>query len=126
MKAFIRSAVVAVLICAFASVAALAGDKDKISKRITFATDTIVNGTVVKAGDYELKFDKQTNQLTIVRGSKVFATTSAEIKQRDTKAYATAVRTINKGNASELVGVSFNGSLQDLVVTGSNGQATGN
>ena len=126
MKAFIRNTVVAVTICAFASIAALAGDKDKISKSITFVSDTTVNGTVVKAGQYDLKFDQQTNELLIEKNGKVVAKAAAEYKPRENKARTTLVRTVNRDNAAEFVGVTFGGSQQDIVLTGSNSQVTGN
>ena len=55
MKGFLKSAIAALMICALASIAAYAAAKDKVkTENVTFASDVMVNGTLVKAGDYQL------------------------------------------------------------------------
>jgi hypothetical protein len=119
MKTLAQRITLALVICALAAFSALASGK--VKKTITFATDTMVNGTLVKAGDYDLKFDKESGAVTLNKGGKVVATATGRLETRATKARETAVRT--KGN--ELVAVSIGGSNQDLVL-GSGGAATGN
>lgn len=126
MKRFITTLFVALIVGALASFSAFAsGDKDKVEKKtITFPEDVMVNGTLIKAGDYEVKFDQTTNELTIIKNGKVEAKTPAHVEARADKAKNTALRTIDKGGATELIGVTFGGSNQDVMV-GASGSVTG-
>jgi hypothetical protein len=128
MKSFVKLFFVALAIGALASVSAFAGSKDKVKKEtVTFTSDVMVNGTLVKAGDYEVKFDETTGELTILKDGKVKAKTSARLEERTDKAKNTAVRTMDKGsNVAELVGITFGGSNQNVVVGSSGGAVTGN
>ena len=125
MKRFMKTFFAALVIGALASISALAtGDKGKVEKKtITFPEDVMVNGTLVKAGDYEVKFDESTNELSIMKGGEVKAKTAAHIEARSDKAKNTALRTVDKGGATELLGVTFGGSSRDVMVgaSGSNG-----
>src|ERR1700694_31241 len=87
MKGFMRVFFVALAISALASVSAFAGSKDKVKKEtVTFTSDVMVNGTLVKAGDYEVKFDETTGELAILKDGKVKAKTAARLEQRTDKA----------------------------------------
>ena len=125
MKRFISLFLVALMVGALASFSVLAGDKGKVEKRtITFPEDVMVNGTLVKAGDYEVKFDESTNELSIIKNGEVKAKTPAHVEARSEKAKNTALRTIDKGGATELLGVTFGGSSRDVMV-GANGSTNG-
>ena len=127
MKSFMKSTLAALLICAFASIAVFAGDKDKVKKQtVTFASDVMVNGTLVKAGDYEMQFNEQTGELAIIKNGKVKAKTTAHLQARSEKARNSSVRTLDKGSVAELIGFTFGGSTQDVVVGTSGGTVTGN
>ena len=127
MKSFMKTTLAALLICAFASIAAFAAGKDKIKREnVTFATDVMVNGTLVKAGDYEVRFNEATGELAIVKDGKVKAKTNAHLQARSDKAKNTSVRMIEKGSIAELVGFTFGGSNQDVVLGTSGGAVTGN
>ena len=127
MKVFMKSTLAALLICAFASIAVFAGDKDKVKKEtVTFTSDVMVNGSLVKAGDYEVKFNEQTGELAIMKNGKVKAKTTAHLQARSDKARNTSVRTSEKGSVAELTGFTFGGSTQDVVVGTSGGAVTGN
>jgi len=117
MKRFMSLFGVALMVGALASFSVLAGDKGKVEKKtITFPEDLMVNGTLVKAGEYELKFDESTNELSIMKGGEVKAKTPAHVEARSEKAKNTALRTIDKGGATELLGVTFGGSSRDVLV----------
>jgi hypothetical protein len=117
MKAFMKGTVVALAIVALASLSAFAGDKNKSeTKDVTLTQDVMVNGTLVKAGEVQIKFDQATNELSILRDGKVKAKTPAHVEARSDKAKETAVRTIDKGGVAELLGVSFHGWTQDVMV----------
>lgn len=127
MKVFLKSTFAALLICALASISVFAAAKDKVrTETVTFDSDTMVNGTLVKAGEYQVKFNEQTGELTILKGGKVKARTTAQLQSRSDKAKNTAVRTLTRGSVAELIGFSFGGSKQDVVVSASSGAVTGN
>jgi hypothetical protein len=117
MKRFMSLFAVALMVGALASFSVLAGDKGKVEKKtITFPEDVMVNGTLVKAGDYEVTFDDSTNELSISRNGEVKVKTAAHVEARSDKAKSTALRTIDKGGATELLGVTFGGSTRDVLV----------
>jgi hypothetical protein len=127
MKVFLKSTLAALMICALASIAVCAAAKDKVkTETVTFPSDVMVNGTLVKAGDYQLKFNEETGELTIMKDGKVKAKTTTHLQPRSEKAKDTAVRTIAKGSIAELISVTFGGSKQDVVVGASGGAVTGN
>ena len=113
MKAFIQ-VMLAVAFTAIVSVSVFA-DKDKVKKEITFADDTTVNGTMVKAGDYELKFDEQTGEMNIMRGHKVVAKATARVETQTAKAKNTEYRIVS----NELVSVTLGGSNKQLILSNS-------
>jgi hypothetical protein len=126
MKSFLKGTFAALVICALASIAGAAG-KDKIrTESVTFASDIMVNGTLVKAGSYQIKFNEQTGELSILKDGKVKARTTAQLQARNRKATDTAVKTLDKGGVAELIGFSFGGSKQDLVVGAGSGAVSGN
>ena len=125
MKSFLKSTFAALMICALASIAISAATKDKVKTQdVTFTSDVMVNGTLIKAGDYQVKFNEQTGELAILKDGKVKAKTTAQLQSRSDKAKNTSVRMIEKGGVAELTGVTFGGSNQDVVV--SSGAVTGN
>lgn len=124
MKRFINGIFAALLVVTLASITAFA-DKAKTEKKmVTFPEDITVNGTLLKAGDYEVKFDEATNTLSILKDGKVKATAPAHMEARSDKAKDTALRTREVNGGTELVGVTFHGSTNDLVV-GSGGTTSG-
>ena len=127
MKVFLKSTFVALMICALASIAVVTAAKDKVkAETVTFTEDTMVNGTLLKAGEYQVKFNEQTGELSILQDGKVKAKTTAQLQSRSDKAKNTTVRTLDKGGVAELIGFSFGGSKQDLVVGAGSGAVSGN
>jgi hypothetical protein len=125
MKRFMKGFLVALVIGALASLSVLAGDKGKVEKKsVTFPDDVMVNGTLIKAGEYEVKFDEGTGELSIIKNGEVKAKTPAHLEQRSDKARSTALRTVDKGGNAELLGVTFGGSNQDVIV-GASGSTNG-
>jgi hypothetical protein len=91
--------------------------------KITFETDTKVNGTLVKKGTYDVKFDDATNQLSILKNGKVIAEAMAKLEARDKKAGDFQVRSSGAGDETKLVGVTFGGASHDVVIA-NNGAST--
>ena len=115
MKAFIH-VMLALAFTAAISVSVFADkDKEKVKKEITFVDNTTVAGTIVKAGDYELKFDEQTGEMDILRGHKVVAKATAHVEMQSAKATATEYRIVS----NELIGVTLGGTNKQLVLSSS-------
>lgn len=122
MKSIMSRMLVVLMVGALTSVAALA----KVHKhKVTFEEDIKVNGTVVKRGTYDVKFDDETNQLSILKNGKVVAQAMARLESRDKKANDFQLRSTNKDNEQQLTGVTFGGSDKDVVITEGGATTTG-
>ena len=76
-KAMIRTLVLGLI---FGSLSVLGMAKEN-KKHVTFDEPVTVNGTLVKAGHYEVVFDDATGQLTIFKGKKEIAKASATLEK---------------------------------------------
>ncbi len=113
MKKIITRTMIAVALCALVSALAIAKDK---SEMVTIPQDVVINGTLVKRGDYKLKFDEQSGELQLLKGKKVVARTTARLEQRDEKAQRTEFRTFRQGDARLLKSITFRGDRESLVM----------
>jgi len=122
MKSIMNRMLVVLMVGALTSVVALA----KVQKhKVTFDSDMKVNGTVVKKGTYDVKFDDQTGQLTIAKNGKVVAQAMARLESRAKKANDFQLRSTGSGDDTNLVGVTFGGSDKDVVISSSGATSTG-
>jgi len=120
MKSIVNRVIVVLMVGALASVVAFA----KVHRhKVTFENDTKVNGTVVEKGTYDLKFDDETGQLSIVKNGKTIAQEMTKLEPRSKKAADFQVRSMGSGADSQLLGVTFDGWDKDVVIT-NNGAAT--
>lgn len=55
-------------------------DGKNLTDSITIAKEVVVNDTKLKPGTYDVKFDSETNEFSILKGSKVITTTRASVK----------------------------------------------
>ncbi|HEX3253684.1 MAG TPA: hypothetical protein VHS05_29890 [Pyrinomonadaceae bacterium] len=123
MKSMVSRMLVVLMVGALTSVVALA----KVQKhRVTFDNDIKVNGTLVKKGSYDLKFDDESGQLSIVKNGKVVAQAMARLETREKKANDFQLRSTVNGDERQLVGVTFGGSDKDVMITNSGAATTGN
>ena len=113
MRSKINQVVIALVVCALMSVAVVAKER---TETLNLTTDVTINGTLVKKGQYKLKFDEQTGELLIMKGKKVVAKTTAKMEARSDKAGRTEVNTITNGSQQELRGITFRGENQRIVV----------
>jgi len=113
MKSIVNRVMVALLLVTLASAAAFAKGK---RVQVSFLTDTNVNGTLVKHGTYDVVFDEETGKLSIVKGSKIVATTTTRLEQRESKARSTETNTIVEGDETKLVSITFGGSDRRVIV----------
>ena len=123
MKSIVNRIVVVVMIGALTSVAAFAKTQ---KHRVTFENDIKVNGTLVKKGNYEVKFDDATGQLSINKNGKTIAQTMAKLEDRAKKANGFQLRSVGTGDEAELTGLTFGGSDKDVVITSGGATTTGN
>jgi hypothetical protein len=124
MKRFITSITCALAIALVASLGVAAKDKTK-KKTVEFTQDVMVNGTLLKAGTYDVKFNEETGELSVIKNGKVKATTTAHLEQRSHEAKDTAVLIVNTpGAVAELKGIAFGGSNSNVIVSGSGGSSS--
>jgi len=122
MKSIVSKMVAVVMVGALTSVVAFA----KVHKeKVTFDSDIKVNGTVVKKGTYDLKFDDESGQLSITKNGKVVAQAMAKAEQREKKANDFQLRSTSDNGETNLIGVTFNGSDKNVVITSSGSSTTG-
>lgn len=122
MKSILNRVMVVLLVGALTVVVALA----KVQKeKVTFENDIKVNGTLVKKGTYEVKFNDETGQLAIVKNGKTVAEAMAKVEPRAKKANDFQLRSTVNGNETQLIGVTFGGSNKDIVLSNSGTSTTG-
>lgn len=122
MKSIMNRMLAVLMVGTLMSVVALA----KVHKhKVTFADDIKVNDTIVKKGTYDVKFDDETGQLSIVKRGKVVAQATAKIEQRAKKANDFQLRSVVNAQDTQLVSVTFSGSDKDIVITGGAAPASG-
>ena len=122
MKSIVSKVAAVVMVGALTSVVAFA----KVQKeKVTFDSDIKVNGTVVKKGTYELRFDDESGQLSITKNGKVVAQAMAKAEQREKKANDFQLRSTSDKGETNLIGVTFNGSDKNVVITSSGSSTTG-
>jgi hypothetical protein len=122
MKLFGRYLFAGLTILALTGVIALAKVKQET---VTFTSDVTVGSTTVKAGTYDLRFDEQTGDLEIVKGSKVVAKASTHVEKRSEKARTTEIHTTTNGSVDQLTSIAFRGKDENIIVGQSSQSATG-
>ena len=110
-KATIISA--ALILCVTMGTLALA--KNKLHT-INFEQDVTVNGTLVKKGEYQARFNEQTGEFTILDGKRVVATATAKEEMLNKKAAGTAFDLKNGDGAVTLTKVTFGGERYALLI----------
>jgi len=97
----------------------------KVQKqKVTFDSDIKVNGTLVKKGTYDVKFDDETGQLSIAKNGKTVVHTMAKLEARENKANDFQLRSTMNGDETQLTGVTFGGSDKNVVITGGGASTT--
>ena len=120
MKSIVNKVMAVLMVGALTSVVALA----KVHKeKVTFDNDIKVNGTLVKKGTYEVKFDDATGQVSFNKNGKVVAEAMTRTEQRDKKAADFQVRTNQAGDETQLISVTFGGSDKNIMIA-NNGAST--
>lgn len=114
MRKMINLWVIAAVVCLFASLTAFAKDK---SETITFSQDVTINGTLVKKGEYKVRFDEKSGELLLMKGKTIVAKSPARLEKREGKAArSTEFNTVSNGSSSELREITFRGDNQKVVL----------
>jgi hypothetical protein len=122
MKSIVNRMVAVLMVGALMSVAAFA----KVHKQtVTFDNDMKVNDTLVKKGTYQLKFDDESGQLSIVKNGKTVAQAMTRLETRDKKASDFVLRSQGNGDEKQLIGVTFGGSDKDVLISNTGATSTG-
>jgi len=123
MKSWVNRILVALLIAVMTGIVAFAKSK---KETVAFPTNIKVNGTLVKKGTYDVSFNEQTAELSILKNGKAIAKAPARVEKRAGKAKSLEIRSIGSGDDTQLVALTFAGSDQSIVVNQSGGQTTEN
>jgi hypothetical protein len=121
MKSFVNRIAIALVIFALSGLAVFAKSK---RETVTFPLNIKVNGTLVKQGTYDIRFNEETKELSILKGGKVVAHATARTEKEATKSKAIKFSSSGTGDDRRLVSVTFSGSDEKLVVAG--GEAASN
>lgn len=111
MKNSLCRTFVAAAICVTAGFVALAGEK---VKNVTFLRDVNVNGTVVKKGEYKIKFDETSGEMMVMKGKVVVAKAPARLESRSGKANRTEVILRQENGENRLRAIAFEGDGQNI------------
>lgn len=123
MKSLVNRVVAVLVLGALVSAVSFAKEK---KQSVTLPTNLKINGTPVKQGNYDLVFDEQTGELSIMKGKTVVAKTTAHLEKLESKAKRTEINSTGEGDNAALVSITFAGKDQRIVVSGSSGSTTGN
>ena len=122
MKSIVNRMVVVLMVGALMSVAAFA----KVHKQtVKFDSDMKVNDTLVKKGTYQVKFDDETGQLSIIKDGKTVAQAMTRLETRTKKASEFVLRSQGNGDEKQLIGVTFGGSDKDVLISNTGASTTG-
>jgi hypothetical protein len=117
MKSLLTKIGIAFVITSLTAVSAFAKTR---KESITLTTNTTVNGTLVKSGTYQLRFDDEKGELSIMKDGKVIAKSSTTSEKRDSKAARQfELRLSGSGEEKQLIGIAFAGADQNIVLNGS-------
>ncbi len=115
MKRNLARIAIAFILCAMTGVVAMAKEKNRV---VTFGSDFIVGGTELKAGTYRVSFNDETNEVTILdrKTKSVLAKATARLENREGSNGSFDMRWATKGNTQILIGITFPGAKQNIVL----------
>ena len=121
MKSIVSKMMAVLMVGALTGVVAFA----KVQKqKVTFESDIKVNGTLVKKGTYDVKFDDESGQLSIEKNGKTVAQAMAKLEAREKKANDFQLRSTVNGDETNLTGITFGGSDKNIVITSGGASTT--
>src|ERR1700694_35617 len=109
MKSLVNRVVAVLVLGVLVSAVSFAKQK---KQSVTLPTNVKINGTQVKQGDYDLVFDEQTGELSIMKGKTGVAKTTAHLEKLETKAKRTEIDSSGEGDNVALISITFAGKDQ--------------
>jgi hypothetical protein len=121
MKKNLARVAIAFILCAMTGVVAFAKEKSRV---VTFGSDFVVGGTEVKAGTYKVTFNDETNEVSILdrKTKSVLAKAAARLEERQNSTGSFDMRWATNGNRQVLIGITFPGARQNIIVNESGTQ----
>ncbi|MDX2031360.1 MAG: hypothetical protein SF339_11855 [Blastocatellia bacterium] len=116
MKRFGMTVIALSLFCMLTAGIALANNEKSRSKDVTFSENVMVNGTMVKAGVYRVKFDAKTSEVIISRDGNVVAKTKASVEVRESKAPYNSASFTETEKGKVLTGINFSGDRRAILI----------
>src|SRR5215467_14665836 len=108
-----------VSVLAIVTVLAAVSLAEKKRATVVLDNDTLVNGTLVKAGSYQAQFDFKTDTLSLIKESgKVVATAPGTITDRPQKALQTQIVTDLEGGGLVMTSITFSGDHRTIMIAG--------
>ena len=114
MKSLITRFALALVIASLMGVTAMAAKSRKES--LVIDSSIKVNGTLLKKGNYDVRFEEEKNELSILKNGKVVARANGSTEKRDSKAPRTTIKSTGEGDDRQLVSVTFGGADYNVVV----------
>jgi hypothetical protein len=114
MKTFLNRIAIGFLICTLTSSAAFAKGK---KESVKFPVNMKVNGTLIPKGTYDVKFDEDKGELSIIKDNKLIARTSATVEKRVRKAHDYLLHSAGTGDDIQFTGITFSGSDRNVLVS---------
>jgi hypothetical protein len=116
MRKFTVSIAAALLLCLSLVATALANEKN-LRKTLTLTEDVMVNDKLIKKGEYRVRFDAKTEEVTLSKDGEVVLTTKATVEVRPEKARynSASFRSTEKGKL--LNGFTFAGDQRVIVLS---------
>jgi hypothetical protein len=104
---------------------ALGAAREKFkSSIVTFGSDFVVGGTMVKKGTYKLVFNLKTNELTVVAKDKsIVAQTVARVESRKGEISGMEIILAQRGENQALISLAFPGDSRNIVLDARSAQA---
>ena len=122
MKKLIARTFITLALISLAGASAMAGGQ---RDRLKLDEDTRVGETTVEAGSYDVKFDKESGELSFMKGGKVVAKAKARSEQSAAKNRNTTFTVGSENGGRVLRSVAFGGSKQIAVLGEAGGAASG-
>lgn len=108
-----KKIVVAMIAVMVMGISAMAQNKNE---KVELLRDVVVNGTVVKKGSYNVVYDAATGEITIRKGSKIIAKSTARQESRDKKNENTEIIISKRDGNSVLRAIKFAGDSETLIL----------
>jgi hypothetical protein len=118
MKKLKVSLMTASLLCLLSVGTALAHGSKIVKEHVTFSDNVMVNNTLVKKGDYLVKFDSQTSMVRILdQNNKVVAEANATLQMNEKKAPHDVLYLTSTPAGEKLQAMKLGGQREEIIIS---------